>query len=464
MNNKKFLLYTPLFFALFFLATIPFNLRKIFNFEKIEGLEGFREHISFSLFGFDILLLLFFLVSIFAFFYSGRSLRKEFSFKKGLKSPLTIFIFWIFLTISWSEEPTIALYHSIRMLAAILAFLALRNTLQYKRRFFIYAASTIFGAGILQAIIGILQFIFQKSLGLKLLGESDISRTILGVAKFEISGTKIIRAYGTFPHPNLFGAFLLLALAAGVWLILFVNFSKRSRILNIFMPISLAIILAGMALSYSRSVIIVLLVFIFMIAFAHKKRFISIFKQACERFKIPKTLQEAVGILLIFSVLFVSYNILSTRICFNKCGNDNSIDLRFKYIETATSIITKYPLHGVGIGNFITFQKKHFSKKLHPWEQQPVHNIYFLIASEVGLIGFIAFLYIIISYANIFQKGFFGRLHNPFVLCFFGFLILGLIDHYFWTLPQGMLIFWISLAFFCSSAKITKVEKKPKKT
>lgn len=460
MNRKKLVMCAPLFFALTFLIAIPFNIRKVFNFEKIQHLEGFKENISFSLFGFDIALLLFLLAVFGISYYSKKKLFPEkISPKEVLKNPLTLLIIWVFLSIFWASNLETAFYMTLRVFSGILASLLLKRTLRFNRRTFIYATSTIFTLGVVQSVIGILQFFNQKSIGLKYLGESKIANSILGVAKFEVAGTKIIRAYGTFPHPNLFGAFLLLALTAGIWLFLFVDFPKKSKVANIIIPSSLAIILTGIAVSYSRGVILVLGVMILITILAHKKKFISIFKQTCERIKIPRTLQGAIAILVIFSGLFLSYNILSPRMCFMNCKNDNSIDLRFKYIKTATSVITEKPLCGTGIGNFTIFQKENFSKKIKPWEQQPVHNIYLLIASEIGLIGFTLFMYLLVQLTDIFKKGFFGRLHNPFVLCFFGFLLLGLVDHYFWTLPQGLLIFWVSLAFFHSSAKITRVEK-----
>lgn len=463
MKAKKFLTRAPLFFALLFLVTIPLNIRKIFNFDEIKNIEGFHENISWSLFSFDITFFLLFL-SLISFILTSKTFAsKNIELRIVLKQPIFLFTLWLAVSIFLATNIQIAIYVTSRFILAILAFILLRKALDYKRRTFIYATSFLLGSGVLQAFLGILQFVFQKSIGLKFLGESELSSTILGVAKFELGGAKIIRAYGTFPHPNLFAAYLLLALTAGIWLVLYVNFSKKSKLLNIVLPSSLAIIVAGIALSYSRSVIIGFAIFTAILLFAHKKRFVGLFKQICEHFRVPRIMQGAFGILLAFSLLFISYNTLSPRICFNHCENDNSVDLRLEYIKTATSIITSSPLKGVGMGNFTVFQKDHFAKNIKPWEQQPVHNIYLLITSEIGLIGLVLFLYSIVHLAHIFKKGFFGRLHNPFILCFFIFLILGFADHYFWTLPQGVLIFWVCLAFFHSSAKITKVEKEVKK-
>jgi O-antigen ligase len=439
-------------------------MRTILNFEEIKQIEGFHENISWSIFSFDIVLFLLFIAVIATIFpLKKTTILKRINFQTFLENPLYLFIIWILTAIFFANDVQIAFYVTTRFLLAIVAFFLLQRVFNYRRRTFTYATFILFITGVLQAIIGISQFVLQKSIGLKILGESDISSTIAGVAKFEIAGSKIIRAYGTFPHPNLFAAFLLFALAAGFWLFLYTNFSRKSRFISNFVPSSLVVIILGIFLSYSRSVIFILIIFLTIIIFAHKEKYVTFFKQICTYLHIPSMLQGVFGIFLAFSLLFLSYNILSPRICINNCANDNSIDLRLKYLETACSSITSHPFLGVGMGNFVSSQKESSLKKLAPWEQQPVHNLYLLIASEIGLIGVVLFLYTIVNLTQIFNKGFFGKLHNPFFLCFFGFLILGFADHYFWTLPQGMLIFWVCLAFFHSSTKINKINKPTKK-
>ena len=62
-----------------------------------------------------------------------------------------------------------------------------------------------------QAIIGILQFSFQSDLGLSFLGENLLNKYNPQVAKFFYKETAILRSYGTFPHPNIFSAYLLIS-------------------------------------------------------------------------------------------------------------------------------------------------------------------------------------------------------------------------------------------------------------
>lgn len=132
-------------------------------------------------------------------------------------------------------------------------------------------------------------------------------------------------------------------------------------------------------------------------------------------------------------------------------------------------MIGEKPFLGIGIGNFVfhsqNYQaflraaKKIFSlseyqdKGIPDWLFQPVHNIYLLIAVEIGLAGLLFFLLFIgkILFKGIqteFKKKSKGNL--CFLFLFFCFLLLGLLDHYFWTIHQGGIIFWTALALIDS--------------
>jgi len=107
---------------------------------------------------------------------------------------------------------------------------------------------------------------------------------------------------------------------------------------------------------------------------------------------------------------------------------------------------------GLGLGNFVWYLSNNYQFKEF-WLYQPVHNLYLLVAVEIGIIGLIFFLIFI---AKILLKGFkgiqegLGKYKGKQIICFLFlvscFLFLGLIDHYFWTIQQGRLVFWVVLA------------------
>ncbi|MEA2007034.1 MAG: O-antigen ligase family protein [Patescibacteria group bacterium] len=452
-----------LFLAL--LILFPFNLRHIFNFDKIKDVEGFREHISWSVSVFEIVFLL--LLSVVLFELLRSMLRNKvscnrlicwikYTFHLNNFSKLSALFFVVVLVFNFfvSQDKTICLHSEVKIIGAFLLFFIAKELFrsnQTKK----YSVIFIFLGGVLQSLITLMQFVAQKSLGLKLLGESVIAPDILGVAKFEFAAEKFIRGYGTFPHPNILGTFLLFALAAGMWLFLKKKNGQNS-IGNVGLITGNTLIFAGIFLSYSRSVLFALVIFATTLLFAHKKYIIEIYQKYCQKLRVHFFLHGAIGLIIVFSVLFALYNLFIPRLCLTDCPNDKSIVLRLLYNKAAFATISERPITGVGSGCFVYYLSENSSFGLQPWERQPVHNLYLLITSELGLLGLISFLLFLATQIN--SKHVLKRklLSNPLVIIFFMFLILGLFDHFFWTIPQAQTIFWLSLAFFASSGRIRK--------
>jgi len=168
--------------------------------------------------------------------------------------------------------------------------------------------------------------------------------------------------------------------------------------------------------------------------------------------------------LMLLALFFVVFSILNTTVLMPYIKNrfftislqEEAIDLRFFYNKIALAIIKEKPLLGVGIGNFVNFSHNYpvFLKaanamlsgggqgdvEIPSWLYQPVHNIYLLIASEIGILGLIVFgIFLLFRLLGP------ARFKNPMWFVFIGFLVLVLSDHYFWTLQSGGIIFWIAL-------------------
>ena len=89
------------------------------------------------------------------------------------------------------------------------------------------------------------------------------------------------------------------------------------------------------------------------------------------------------------------------------------------------------PLFGVGLGNFLVRLPEALPTRTI-YFLQPVHNIYLLLLSEVGVVGFLFFIWFL---QKIFRHPF-GIWHLAFGIL----LVLGLVDHYPLTLQQGQLL------------------------
>lgn len=108
----------------------------------------------------------------------------------------------------------------------------------------------------------------------------------------------------------------------------------------------------------------------------------------------------------------------------------------------AENILAKSPFFGVGLGNFIPNLER---REL----LQPVHNIYLLIATELGLVGLglfsVGFGYLILRIKN-----------KLSIFCILAILITSLFDHYWLTLQQTALLasFVLGLAITRKAVKI----------
>jgi O-antigen ligase len=112
---------------------------------------------------------------------------------------------------------------------------------------------------------------------------------------------------------------------------------------------------------------------------------------------------------------------------------------RIELAVVAGKIISLSPLLGIGAGNFI-IQLPANTVQRPIWFLQPVHNIFLLLAAEIGLIGLLLFVYFVIR--NISTKN---------SLPVLAILLTGFFDHYWVSFFQNMML--AALVFGCYNAK-----------
>jgi len=265
----------------------------------------------------------------------------------------------------------------------------------------------------IHGVWGILQFIFQKSLGLNILGESVLSVQQNGVAKFLFSGQKLIRSYGPYAHPNSFSA----ALLAGIILLFNPVWNKNKKINYFFIIIFLIALLT----TFSRAALIGLFIFF-------------IFKLSQR--KISKN---------IFLISLTCVTLFSPLYFYRTTDpEDRGFSERQSGAHWALQIINNVSWwRGVGPGNYeksllVYLQKNKISYQ--PWEIQPVHSIPLLFIAEWGKA--ISFLLGIVLAIN--SYSFFKRKKNDLLILFLAATPLMLFDHY--LLTQTAPLVWLLLA------------------
>jgi len=222
------------------------------------------------------------------------------------------------------------------------------------------------------------QFFLQHSLfGYWFLGEPNLSPSLGGVTLGSLGGREVLRAYGTFPHPNVLGGILSVVL---VW------FAARK------IWLSFGVGLGAVVVSLSRTAGISL-----------------------------------AGGLTAALTGFRSFILWS----------DLSFSRRWELLESAGRMISSSPLTGLGLGQFTRALPDFGLPSGLSLFIQPVHNIFALIAAESGILALLAFLLLLTAAfrQTIRQK------NRLMTIALLQLVFLGFFDHYFYTLPQGLFLF-----------------------
>lgn len=352
------------------------------DFSRAAGIKV--DYLSPTLYFTDLLLITFCILSF----------RLIFPWLRHHLSTVLVFLLFILLNSFLGISPLNSLLWWSRNLLYFLFFL----TLRLRKTSWSEIKSPLLISTLLIISLEIYQLFHQGSAGglFYWLGERAYSSSTPGLGRLTWFGLDLVRPQSTFSHPNSLAGFLLTVFY------LFYRFKAA--------PWSKLLIFIGIILAFSKaSLLAFLLVFTFQIN----------------------------SIFLIFLFLFVG---LGQVILPSLVNSYQFISDRLFLLPSAKTIILSSPLFGVGLGNFIpalsTLLPGSF---LLPAKLQPVHNLFLLVLSEVGLIG--AYLTV-----KVFRKFLLRLLQPRFLLLLALVAITGAFDHYWWTLPQNKLILLLAAA------------------
>lgn len=347
-------------------------------------------------------------------------------FKKGKTKPwwwlsLIILEFISFCSIFWAENMSLVLFKYLILVLGILVFyLSLRID-------FVKVSQTLnfFLLGLIApAILGIWQFFSQSTFANKYLGLAYHSASILGDSIVETGTGRYLRAYGSFDHPNILGGMMALALLLILYLSLKKEISQKARL---FLLSSFAIFYLALLASFSRTGILAFFISApFLIFYAWRQ---GIFQRKLITLFIFLIVSISTVFILSYKDLFFGRFEVQGRL------EQKSISERVVYINQAETLITEKPFQGVGAGNYILGLQKIIPGQ-ETWSYQPVHNYCLLIWGELGLFGLLATL---VFWFSIIKSSVKKHLW-PLGLAL---IIISLLDHWLWTQPLGLIIFFL---------------------
>lgn len=391
-----------------FLVFVPLQVKTLVFTREVYASGFFNPYLSHFLYLSDIFLLLALIFCGFSLVFHKNS-NFKFCFDKNLLILCCIFLLSMFFSIVFAVDQLNSWMYFLRFCEFfVLALFIACGRFSLKYLIFIFI-----GVNTFVALIGILQFIFQHSIGLNFLGEPELLSGARGLASVEIFGRKFIRAYGTFSHPNIFSAYLAFSL-------IFIAYYSVKLRRNHFLIGVFVVCFIALFLTFSRAAFLALfLVFLF-----------TIFWKKFKKFKFKSWF--VCCLILVFGLVFFLNNAASL------------VNERLMLMNVSWKMFFDNPF-GVGVGNFTDVMQNFAGNKLLPWNFQPVHNIYLLILNEIGWFGLLVFLILIIYLLHRFIK---SREYLLLGLLIF-IIFAGLFDHYLFSLYHGQFLVWFFIGLAC---------------
>ncbi len=333
------------------------------------------------------------------------------------------------LSLFYVKQLDLGLYRALISLLSLSLVLyigaTIRTELQYLR-----VAWLVFSGALIQALIGLWQFHVQQGLGLGFLGEYVPPMGTSGLSTVSYGTEKLIRAYGTMPHPNVLGGFLVFGLFMALFLV-----SRETKWKQFLVSCGTILITLGIFVTFSRQAWLGA-------GIAYLGFFIYLIWQK----QWHKAL--VIGVITLVScgtILLGGHSYLKSRVL---DSDSRAVSDRATFNQIGVQLLKQHPILGVGVGNYVPAMRN--LVKLESWQYQPAHNIFIFTGAELGIVGLIIFILLIREFFCRGSKGPTGSLRFTLFLLGLVILLLGQFDHYFVTIQQGRLVFWTAFGLLAA--------------
>lgn len=376
------------------------------------------EYATLSIYIIDALILILLLTSIYT--------KDEKKIRKSSKLIISILAFSIYLFVILAlspfqnSSPTGALYITSAL------FLLISLILVSWERKKVFLAFLV--AGLWSGVLGAFQFFNGDVTASTILGISAQNPFEPGVSVIESNGTRLLRAYGSLSHPNMLGGLLVISIFSSVALL-----SKyKDKIKRILLLSSLVFLTFFLFITFSRSAIFALILGLLV-----SGAFIFFKGAKFEKITLLKSLSVIFITLSIASVVFSDE--VNSRFSNNRL-EARSIDERVDSLVFAKEVFSDSPIFGTGFNTYTEAIAKKDTFAFPAWAYQPVHNVYLLLLTQLGVVGMLMLVLFFIYYLRDF---FFHKFRGDRVYIFGMIICLGFIsmfDHYLISSHFGILL------------------------
>ncbi len=293
---------------------------------------------------------------------------------------VSIILFLLWLALGFILNPHINVFYGLILLTElILAYFILR--LNLKRVDFPDIVILFISMLIFQLVIGLPQLVLKRPLGLT----AEVETGVSPYGTLAAEGENLYRLSGTFWHPNFFASYLIAFLP-------FVFFAKTKYPLfdNLFR------ILISVVIIFTQSRLALFLMIGFYLIYAYEKR-VYLTSKLLNKLRTNKRLLtvSAVSVITAF-IIVMPYVYLRLNTVPEAFDDPGSMTTRFKLAQEAFSLITQYPISGVGLNRSLEFYGVNpvtdIFQNMRPSSFYKIHNLFLEIAAETGIIGLMFFL------------------------------------------------------------------------
>lgn len=263
------------------------------------------------------------------------------------------------------------------------------------------------------ALLGIAQFVMQSVFASTFLGTAFHAAWVRGDAVVVTAGERWLRAYGGFPHPNILGIAMLIAM------MVLATMPIRSFLIRH----SFCVIFAfALLLSFSRAALLGFLILLGAFVIRRATRNLAL-----------------VGAAVVVITMVATWSLWVPRVTVSGVTEARSLTERRDAVTTALAFSAIPPFLGVGL-HAMPQARYAFAREMagdgtgDPYTMQPAHSVPLLAIAEIGWLGFGLFLLILMY---LFPISSLAMGHWSFVLPLCPPFLL---DHALWSLPIGILL------------------------
>lgn len=334
-------------------------------------------------------------------------------------------------SVVWAISPALAFAQTLHVAMAMLLFVILLD-----RRVNIRLVIWAFCLGLIgPVLIGLWQFLVGASPASTLFGMSAHEATRLGESVTALpDGTRLLRAHGSFQHPNVFGGYLSIALIGLWWL--FRTEKEEKRQWGI---VAMAVLFVGtLVLTFSQSAWLALAMAIV----------VGGLVRTLKNVQLARVLVVPVaGVVISAAMGFVFLSASAgAPLQSGELEHRSSVERVAQYQDFFQVMDQPHEwLLGHGLGNYLLGLEE-----VYPWQSwwvyQPVHNVPLLIIGEIGLIG----VALVLLWSSTIDKRNFARFPDVDAVAAFmmGNVVLFILffDHYLWSQWAGLALISLVMA------------------